>query len=470
MNKVMSASFSRSYPVSCALGKCLLPNGQENITQMADTSDSSHSQSQAKKNQNRKQKVPLVLGILTISAVLITAYWWFFMRNRVSTDNAYVKADSAVVSSRVPGTILKLMVDNDDYVAAGAVLLQLDPRDYQAEVDRKQAALSRTEADIEVAQVTITITESSTKAQVEAAEAMVKAARDRENEARHRLEELRQYRAAAAAEFSQTKRDFDRYSNLLKGGAGSQQQRDKTSTAFKKASAQLEAVDAQISAAQAALAAVLQEIERAKAQLASALADRLQVSVEKNKLAALRAKRLETQAELRLAELNLSYCTIKAHISGYIAQKQIQVGDRVQQGGALLAVVPLQEVYVEANFKETELVNVRLGQPAEIHADIYPDHTYKGKVVGIRAGTGAAFSLLPPENATGNWIKVVQRVPVKIKLDAPPPPDYPLRVGLSLEVTISTADSSGPRLVAKRSVTKSAGLHPSESPNSPADQ
>lgn len=435
---------------------------------MADTS--APPQSQPKKNQNRKQKVPLVLGVVALAGVLITGYWWFFMRNRVSTDNAYVRADSAVVSSRVSGTIFKLMVDNDDYVGEGAVLLQLDPRDYQAEVDRKKAALSRTEADIDVAEVTIRLTESTTKAQVEAAEAMVKAAQDRENEARHRLEELQQYRAAAAAEYTQTRRDFDRYSNLLKGGAGSQQQRDKTSTAFKKASAQLEAADAQISAARSALAAVLQEIERTKAQLQSALADRLQVNVEKNKLASLRAKRSEMQAELRLAELNLSYCSIKAHISGYIAQKRIQVGDRVQPGGALLAVVPLQAVYVEANFKETELENVRLGQPAEIHADIYPDYSYRGKVVGIRAGTGAAFSLLPPENATGNWIKVVQRVPVKIKLDAPPPPDYPLRVGLSLEVTISTTDSSGPRLVAERSITESAGLHSSESSNSSANE
>ncbi|MDY0042088.1 MAG: HlyD family secretion protein, partial [Desulforhabdus sp.] len=219
-----------------------------------------------------------------------------------------------------------------------------------------------------------------------------------------------------------------------------------------------------------ALAAVLQEIERARAQLESALADRLQVDVEENKLAALQAKRAEMQAELRLAELNLSYCTIKAPIAGYIAQKRIQVGDRVQQGGALLAVVPLQEVYIEANFKETELENVRLGQTAEARADLYPDYTYRGKVVGIRAGTGAAFSLLPPENATGNWIKVVQRIPVKIKLDAPPPPDYPLRVGLSLEVTISTANHTGPRLMAERTTTKSAGLHSSESSNSPANQ
>ena len=111
-----------------------------------------------------------------------------------------------------------------------------------------------------------------------------------------------------------------------------------------------------------------------------------------------------------------------------------------------MAVVPLQEIYAEANFKETDLTYVRLGQPAVIQADIYPDHVYHGKVVGIRAGTGAAFSLLPPENATGNWIKIVQRVPVKIVFDAPPPPEYPLRVGLSLTVTINISDRSGRRL------------------------
>lgn len=423
---------------------------------MADTSASP--QPQIKKGQNKKFKLPLVLGVLVLATILITAYYWFFMRNRVSTDNAYVKADSAVVSSRVPGTILKLMVDNDDFVDEGTVLVQLDPRDYQAEVDKQRAALDRTEAEIEVSQVTIQLTESVTSAQAESAEAMVKASQDKQREARHRLEELQQHRAAALAEYNQTRRDYERYSNLLKKGAGSQQQRDKSSTAFKKATAQLEAVDAQIAAARASLAAVLQDIDRSKAQLASAVADRLQVSVEKHKLAALRAKRMEMQAELQVAKLKLSYCTIKAPISGYIAQKRIQVGDRVQPGGALLAVVPLQQVYVEANFKETELENVRLGQPAEIHADIYPDHTYRGKVVGIRAGTGAAFSLLPPENATGNWIKVVQRVPVKIRLTAPPPAEFPLRVGLSLEVTVSTADRSGPRLVAEQTTTRSAEL------------
>lgn len=427
-------------------------------------------QSAPKRNQTKNFKWSLFFGITLLGTVLVLGYWWFFVRNRVSTENAYVKADSAMISSRIPGTIVGLMVDNDDFVEQGMVLIQLDPHDYQAEVDKKQAALDRTAADIRVAEITIELTESRTKAQVDIAEAALKGAQSREIEARHRLEELQKGRGGTAADFNQTKTDLERYSNLLKTGAGSQQQQDKSSTAFKKAKAQLEAVDAQIAAAQAALAAILQDIDRARAQLESARADRLQIDVERNRLASLKAKRAEMEADLQLALLSLSYCTIKAPIAGYVAQKRVQLGDRVQPGAALLAVVPLHDIYVEANFKETQLANVHLGQPVEIRADIYPGHIYHGRVAGIRAGTGAAFSLLPPENATGNWIKVVQRVPVKIKLDELYSTEYPLRVGLSLDVTISTADQSGPRLLAEQTMTNSAGLKTGESTQHPAHQ
>jgi membrane fusion protein (multidrug efflux system) len=166
-------------------------------------------------------------------------------------------------------------------------------------------------------------------------------------------------------------------------------------------------------------------------------------------LDSLKAQRDQYKAELDTARLNLSYCTLPAPVDGYVDQKWVQVGDRIAPGQALMAVVPLQAAYVEANFKETELTDVRLGQPAKIRADIYPGFAYRGRVAGIGAGTGAAFSLLPPENATGNWIKIVQRVPVKIVLNTPPPPERPLRVGLSLTVTIDTGDRSGGTLIAE---------------------
>jgi membrane fusion protein (multidrug efflux system) len=394
----------------------------------------------------KRPKLSWLLLVCVVGAGVSFGYWLVFLRNRVSTDDAYVTADSAAVSSRVAGTISQLMAENDDRVTEGATLVELDPKDYQAEVDKQRAALARIEAEIRASEVNVNLTNSQTVAQLEASQATLQAARDKEQELRHRLAELEQNRTAAEADLQHAKRDFERYANLFKEGAGSEQQRDRASTAFKKANAQFEAADAQIAGARASLAAAVQEIDRAKAQRNGAKASRLRVEMERNNLAALKARRVETLAQLQMAELKLSYCTIKAPISGYVAQRRIQVGERIEPGQTLLNVVPLKEVYVEANFKETQLEDVRIGQRAEIEADIYPGHTYEGKVAGIRAGTGAAFSLLPPENATGNWIKVVQRIPVRIELVAPPPPKYPLRVGASLDVTIFTADRSGPLL------------------------
>ena len=401
---------------------------------------------QMNRERHRRPKLLWLLLICVIGIGVSFGYWLLFMRNRVSTDDAYVMADSAAVSSRVAGTISHLVAENDDRVTEGATLVELDPKDYQAELDKQRAALARIEAEIGASEVNVNLTDSQTTAQLEAAHATFQAARDREQELRHRLAELEQNRAAAEAELEHAKRNFERYANLFREGAGSEQQRDRASTAFKKASAQFEATDAQIAGARASLAAAVQEIDRAKAQRDGAKASRLRVEMERNNLAALKARRRETLAQLQMAELNVSYCTIKAPISGYVAQRKIQVGDRIEPGQTLLNVVPLKEVYVEANFKETQLEDVRIGQRAEIKADIYPGHAYEGKVAGIRAGTGAAFSLLPPENATGNWVKVVQRIPVRIELVAPPLPEYPLRVGASLDVTIVTADRSGPML------------------------
>jgi membrane fusion protein (multidrug efflux system) len=379
--------------------------------------------------------------------LLAGAYWWIFMRYRISTDNAYVMADTARLSSRVPGTVLRVLVENDQPVETGRVLLELDPRDYQTVVEQAQGALARIEAEIEAQAVSITPTDTQTAAQIQAATTVLQQARDRKQEGEHRLEELEKKRIAIQADLHKAERDFSRFDSLFQNGAVSALQHDAANTAMVKAKADLEAIDAELAALRAALAAIGQEVERTQALLRVTKSDRYRVAAQTHKLAALKAQRQETEAVLEAAKLNRSYCTITAPISGYIAQKSVQVGDHIQAGQPLMAVVPLREVYVEANFKETELEDVRLGQPVTIRADIYPNHTYHGKVVGIRAGTGAAFSLLPAENATGNWIKVVQRVPVRIELDAPPPPEFPLRLGSSLEVIISTKDRSGPVLV-----------------------
>ncbi|MHC1742872.1 MAG: HlyD family efflux transporter periplasmic adaptor subunit [Syntrophobacteraceae bacterium] len=405
----------------------------------------------AEQNQNsvgkRSKKLRIGASVVLITVVLGVAYWFLFLRHRVTTENAYVVADSAAISSRVAGTILKKQVDNDNRVVQGDVLLELDPADFQAVVERSRAAVARLDAEIQVAEVSIQLIDVQTRSQVQAAEAALQLAQDKEREARFRIEERERLRIGAEADLSHAKRDLDRYSNLLQEGASSEQQRDRTSTSFKKAKSQVEAADAQVGGSRASLAAAVQEVDRARAQLDTFKGDLLRREMERHKLAAQKARRAELQAELETAELNRSYCTIRASITGFVAQSRIQVGERVQPGQSLMAIVPLQDVYVEANLKETQLEDVRIGQKVTIAADTFPGHVYRGHVAGIRAGTGAAFSLLPPENATGNWIKVVQRIPVKILLDQPPPQDYPLRVGASLHVTIDTTDRSGARLV-----------------------
>jgi len=398
-------------------------------------------------NRQRMKKLLWVVAVFISVAILAGAYWLFILRFRESTDNAYVVADSARISSRVPGTVLQVMVENDVPVERGQILLVLDYRDYQAVVNQTKGALAKIEGEIQAIKTSTSLTDTQTEAHLQEAKAKLQESRDNKDERLHRLKELQKRWVAANADLEKARRDSKRFDNLFNTGVIAEEQRDTAHTNLVKAKAIVEATDAELAAVKASLQAIQQEVEQAQAQLQATLSQRKQVEVLTHKLAALQGDRQEAEGKLQAAQLNLSYCTIPAPISGYIAQKNVQVGDRVQTGQPLMALVPLRQVYVEANLKETQLKNVRLGQPVTIKADVYPAYTYYGKVDGIRAGTGASFSLLPPENATGNWIKVVQRVPVKISLNEPPPAEYPLRIGFSLHVTISTRNRSGGVLV-----------------------
>jgi membrane fusion protein (multidrug efflux system) len=379
---------------------------------------------------------PGLILVLVLVLALGGATWWFYMRGRVSTDDAYVMAHTASISSRIDGTVSEVLVDNDDHVSEGQVLVQLDPRDYQVAVDRVQAVVARMEADIKSEEMNIDLIERDTQGQVQVADAALREAKKQEQIKAQDMAQLEKTRLAAQADLTYARREFNRYEALYRQGSSSKEQRDNALTLFRKAEANLKGVEDEIAASKAALEASRQNTDQAIANLEIARSDLKKVAIELHRLDSLRAQKKEAQAELEEADLQLSYCTIKAPISGHIAQRSVQVGDRVQTGQPIMAVVPLHAVYVEANFKETQLERVRPGQPASIEADIYPGYVYDGRVSGIGAGTGAAFSLLPPQNATGNWIKIVQRVPVKIELNQPIPSDYPLRVGLSLNVTI----------------------------------
>ena len=381
--------------------------------------------------------------LFSLGLVFGGGYWWFYLRGRVSTDDAYVMAHVASVSSRIDGTVSEVLVDNNDPVRKGQVLFQADPRDYQVAVDKALAVVARIDADIKSEEMTIELVERQTQGQFQVADAALGEAKKTEQAKVHDKDELVKKRSAAEADLTYAQREFNRYEDLYRRGAGSQETRDNALTVLEKAKANLKQVEAQIASSQASFEASRQRTDQTKANLEISRSDLKKAAVELHRLESLRAQKSAAQADLEAAKLQLSYCTIKAPISGRIAQRNVQVGDRVKTGQPVMAIVPLHAVYVEANFKETQLERVRPGQPASVEADIYPGYVYHGRVSGIGAGTGAAFSLLPPQNATGNWIKIVQRIPVKIELDQPLPAEYPLRVGLSLQVTIDLRRPEG---------------------------
>jgi membrane fusion protein (multidrug efflux system) len=391
----------------------------------------------------KRRFLPWLVLLVLLGLISAAGYWWFYLRGRVSTDDAYVMAHMAAVSSRIDGSISEVLVDNDEPVREGQVLVRLDPRDYQVAVDKARAVVARIDADIKSGEINVDLIDRQTQGQVQAAEAALGEAEKQAQVRSQNMDQLKKQRVAAEAELTYAQKEYDRYEQLYRDGTGTKEKRDDAVTVLRKAQASLEAVDHGIAGSQDALGASRKNRDQAAANLEIARSNVQKVAIERHRLDSLRAQEKEAQAALDEANLNLSYCTIKASISGHIAQRSVQVGDRIKIGQPIMAIVPLHAVYVEANFKETQLEQVRPGQPALVAADIYPGYVYHGRVFGIGAGTGAAFSLLPPQNATGNWIKIVQRVPVKIELDRPLPPEYPLRVGLSLEVTIDVTKPAG---------------------------
>ncbi|HUA35176.1 MAG TPA: HlyD family secretion protein [Candidatus Binataceae bacterium] len=344
----------------------------------------------------------LAIVVLALIAATVPGYHYYrYFSSHVSTDDAYADGTVALVSSRVAGTITNVYVEDNWTVKQGELLLTLDSRDFEVRVQQAQAQLARARQSID-----------EMYAQVNAAEAGV---------------------ALAQSQARQAKIDYDRAVQLKNQGVVSSEFYDQANTGLKIAVADEQLAQHQLTQAQAALGRAPDGAADHQDHVANdGHYDRPIVS--------------QARAALEAAELDLTYTKITAPFRGIVTHKTAHVGNRVQVGEPLLAVVPMDKLYVTANFKETQLTDVRVGQKATVEADIYPGYIYEGHVDSISMGTGAAFSLLPPENATGNWVKVVQRIPVKIVLDSPPPPDKPLRLGLSVEVSIDISDKSGPML------------------------
>jgi membrane fusion protein (multidrug efflux system) len=363
----------------------------------------------------------LIVGGMVVLVSLIVI--WRYYAVRESTDDAEIDGHVTPISARVGGTVVSLNFRDNQFVDEGAVLVQLDPKDYQVAVAHAEADLADAKASAEAAGVNVPITHISTSNQLKYALAARTAAQRQVDAARARV-------AEAEANYVKVAKDLERMAELVRKDEISQQQYDSAVASEKSA-------QATVDAAYASMAAAESQVAQAEAAVRTAETAPQQVAMIKARHSAAIALVQRAEAALAQARLNLEYCTVRAPGAGIVSKRSAEVGQVVQPGQPLAALVLVRDIYVTANFKETELKNMRPGQQATIHVDAY-DRDLKGHVDSIGGATGARFSLLPPENATGNYVKVVQRVPVKIVFDSGQDPHHLLRPGMSVEPTVLT--------------------------------
>jgi membrane fusion protein, multidrug efflux system len=431
--------------------------------EISDSANATQQQLPAKgkrRNGPSRRTVGLAAAGLVLAGLIIAVVYYFYAIAHESTDDAFIDGQIIAISSRVDGHVAKVCIDDNQRVKAGDLLLELDPRDFQAKLDAARAALHAAEAAQRSRNIAVKLTSISSdaglaeaKAAVTAAEAMVQnaralasAAKSQQGEAQAKVavakaavEQARAETLAAAANHKQTSLDLKRSRTMARSNTISPQQLDHAVTAEQVAAADLNAARSKVATqqsllhqaqaalkaagdnvrqAQAQVAARQAELEQARARLASARSAPVQVAQSHSRAQGSKADVEKARAEVEQAALNLSYTKIYAPTDGYVTKKNVDPGVYVKEGQALMAIVQ-PNVWVTANFKETQLTHMHPGQPVEISVDTYPDATFHGRVQSIQRGTGSRFSLLPPENATGNYVKVVQRIPVKIVFDHP---------------------------------------------------
>ena len=350
-------------------------------------------------NPRRKKALTTLAAVVVLGALGWGAYEWLVASHYENTDNAYVQGNVIQITPQTGGTVMSILADDTDFVQAGAPLVKLDPADARVALEQAEANLAQAVRQAR----TLYANNGSLAAQINLRQADV---------------------AKAQSDINRAQDDLRRRQALTGNGAVSKEE--------------LNHAQSQLDSARTALAAAQAGVVSAREQLASnqSLTQGVALDQHPNVLAA--------AAKVREAYLADRRTALPAPVDGYVAKRTVQLGQRVAAGTTLMTVVPLNQVWVDANFKENQLRNLRLGQPATLTADLYGKKVeYKGTIAGMGVGTGSAFALLPAQNATGNWIKVVQRVPVRIALDAEQLKANPLRVGLSMDVTVDTQDRNG---------------------------
>jgi membrane fusion protein (multidrug efflux system) len=346
-------------------------------------------ENEPKKKPNKV--LPIILGVILVAGIIFGVKEYIYFGKHVDTDDAQIDGDISPVVARVGGYVDSILFQENTHVNKDQVLIKIDDRDYKVKLEQAQAAQTGASANIGVGQSQIfanTANSASSKAQV----------------------------ASAAAKLEQVKKDYDRYANLVKDGSVTQQQ-------FDQAKADLEVAQANYKAAQDQYKAALEQVGTTKSQL----------NVTHTGVT-------QRQVDVDYAKLQLSYTIVKSPSGGITSKKNVQVGQLVQAGQTLFSVVNDNSIYITANFKETQLDKIRNGQKVEVDVDAYPEMKVSGEVFNFSPATGAKFSLLPPDNATGNFVKVVQRVPVKIKITGSKEDIEKLRPGMSVNVSVIVKD------------------------------
>ncbi len=385
-----------------------------------------------------KQHKKVLFIALAIVALVLGTTGWIYFSSYESTDDAQVDGHLHQVSARISGTILRVNPDVQDshYVEAGTVLAEIDPADYQAERDRAQADYDRLKNGSLAAEKDITVISSGSNGRLDLANAAVTEAEDSVATEKASLQSAQAKLAQVEANYTRAENDRQRYEKLLAKREISQSEYDRVATEAATNREGVTAAKADIVAAQQRIAQAQSRLAQRKADLLSATSAPQQIASSRAKAAAAVSDASRAQALLKTAQLNLGYTKIIAPVSGIVGRKTVEEGQRVQPGQQLLTIIPLDDIWITANFKETQLQKMKPGQPVTIHSDS-TGRDYQGHIDQLGGATGSKFSLLPAENATGNYVKVVQRVPVRIVLEQGENADHRLRPGMSVEPKVN---------------------------------
>lgn len=375
-------------------------------------------------------RIALIIGAIVL---LVAAFFVYrYVTSYESTDDAEVDGHINSISARIGGHVIKLNIVDNQYVQAGTVLVEIDPTDYQVAYERAKADFENAQAAAAAAGVNVPITSVNTTSQVSSADAAVASARAGITAAKQQFDAAKANLEQAEANNVKAQNDLGRYKQLVDKQEISEQQYDQAVAAAKADAAAVAAAHANADAAQSQVTQAQDRLLDAEANWRNAQTGPRQLQATRSRADAALADAQQKKAALHQAELNLQYTKIVAPVDGEVSNRTVEVGQNVSAGQEMMKVIPLNDIWITADFKETQLREMKVGQPVTIEVDAN-GRSYKGKVDSIAGATGALFSLLPPENATGNYVKVVQRIPVKIVLDPGENKDRSLRPGMSVE-------------------------------------